>query len=52
MKIGYVGLGVMGGALAERLLQSGPLAVHDLGEAARARFASAAAPAKRSGARS
>lgn len=39
MTIGYVGLGSMGGALAERLLLSHDLVVHDLSEAARDRFA-------------
>lgn len=43
MKVGYIGLGVMGGALAARLMQSGPLMVHDLGEKARANFAKAGA---------
>ncbi|WP_175839157.1 NAD(P)-binding domain-containing protein [Burkholderia anthina] len=38
MKIGYIGLGAMGGALARRLLQSHPLQVWDLQPAAIDRF--------------
>lgn len=34
MEIGYIGLGVMGGALAERLLQSCKLHIYDLNQAA------------------
>ncbi|MBN9889262.1 NAD(P)-dependent oxidoreductase [Salipiger abyssi] len=30
MKLGYIGLGAMGGALARRLMESGPLTVFDL----------------------
>jgi 3-hydroxyisobutyrate dehydrogenase len=39
MAIGYVGLGSMGGALAERLLLSHPLQVHDRAPAASERLA-------------
>nr|WP_268929338.1 NAD(P)-dependent oxidoreductase [Nocardia coffeae] len=39
MTIGYIGLGTMGGALAERLLLTHPLLVHDRSEAAGARLA-------------
>lgn len=41
--IGYVGLGNMGGALARRLMVSGPLAGYDLNEALRGQFAAAGA---------
>lgn len=39
MHVGYIGLGVMGGALARRLLKAMPLTVWDINEAAVAEFA-------------
>lgn len=44
-RIGYVGLGNMGGALARRLMVSGPLAAYDLNGDLRATFAAAGAQA-------
>lgn len=43
MKIGYIGLGNMGGALARRLVKAQPLKVFDLGAEARARLVEAGA---------
>lgn len=43
MQVGYIGLGVMGGALAERLLVSRPVKVFDLNEAAVQRLTQAGA---------
>jgi 3-hydroxyisobutyrate dehydrogenase len=43
MRIGYVGLGNMGAALARRLLLTHPLAVHDLNQAAVQRLSEAGA---------
>ncbi len=45
MRIGYVGLGVMGGALAQRLLVSGPVTVFDLNTDAVARLVAGGAQA-------
>ncbi|CUH81288.1 NAD(P)-dependent oxidoreductase [Tropicibacter naphthalenivorans] len=45
MRIGYVGLGVMGGALARRLLVSGPVTVFDLNARAVADLVEAGATA-------
>ena len=45
MNIGYIGLGVMGGALAERLQLSHPLQVFDLNPASVDRLVSAGAVA-------
>ena len=43
MRIGYIGLGNMGGALARRLQRSRPLHVHDLNPEAVARLTAAGA---------